>query len=99
MNPTELQALVDLVSRVGGWGVLVAFLWFGGRSFLSLAKDFATQIIARLDGIREAIMRQEGRDGLTHARLDTIEDKLDAHGIAISDVSRSLTQHIQNSKP
>lgn len=60
----------QLLERMGGWAVLCVFLWIGWRQFMELAKTFCTGVLAKLDGICEALNNHE-------RRLDRIDDKLE----------------------
>lgn len=81
--PTTSEPVVswiaDLVGKGGGWAAFLVFLYFGGRSFMTLARDFSTSVTAELQSIRTAITGQNSRvDGLS-AEIRSLSDKFDNH--------------------
>lgn len=66
----ESTFALDLLERLGGWGAFIIFLWLGGRQFMTLARDFSTGVLAKLDGIKDVLSGHE-------RRLDRIDDALE----------------------
>lgn len=63
--------VASLVERLGGWGAFLVFLWVGWRQFMTVARDFSSGVLSKLDKITEVLSGHE-------RRLDRIDDKLDA---------------------
>lgn len=68
--PEPAIDIASLVERLGGWGAFLAFLWIGWGKFMTLANQFSTGVLSKLDGIRDVLSGHE-------RRLDRIDDKLD----------------------
>lgn len=66
----ETDFFLSLLERLGGWGAFIIFLWLGGRQFMTLARDFSTGVLAKLDGIKDVLIGHE-------RRLDRIDEALE----------------------
>lgn len=66
----ETDFFLSLLERLGGWGAFIIFLWIGGRQFMTLARDFSTGVLAKLDGIKDVLSGHE-------RRLDRIDEALE----------------------
>lgn len=85
--------IADLVNKGGGWAAFLAFLFWGGRVFMALARDFSSKVVSELGHIREAIVGQERRVDSMVARLDTVNDTVQEHGQKIERLTSQLAQH------
>lgn len=66
--------MLALLERLGGWGAFIIFLWLGGRQFMSLARDFSTGVLAKLDGIKDVLSGHERRLDRIDEALEQIQD-------------------------
>lgn len=86
MTDTDpLSGLFNVAERMGGWGVLLVFLWVGWRQFMALATAFSTGVLSKLDGIKDVLQGHE-------RRLDSIDD-------ALEDIKRESTTHHNQQAP
>mgnify|MGYP000240411250 FL=1 len=66
--------MLALLERLGGWGAFIIFLWLGGRQFMTLARDFSTGVLAKLDGIKDVLSGHERRLDRIDEALEQIQD-------------------------
>ena len=86
MTDTDpLSGLFNVAARMGGWGVLLVFLWIRWRQFMALATAFSTGVLSKLDGIKDVLQGHE-------RRLDSIDD-------ALEDIKRESTTHHNQQAP
>ncbi len=69
--PDPAIDIASLVERLGGWGAFLVFLWIGWRQFMTLANQFSSGVLSKLDKITDVLGGHE-------RRLDRIDDKLDS---------------------
>lgn len=65
---------ISILKDFGGWGALLMALLFGGRSFMTLARDFSTRVVDKLDQICQAITGQERRVDKLTERVDQLRE-------------------------
>jgi len=75
--------IVEVIQSGGGWGAFLLALIWGGRAFMSLARDFSTKVVSELEKIREAIVGQEKRVDVLNERVQVMSNKVDDHGTKI----------------
>lgn len=66
--------MMAILERLGGWGAFIIFLWIGGRQFMTLARDFSTGVLAKLDGIKDVLSGHERRLDRIDEALEQIQD-------------------------
>lgn len=70
--PESVKDLADL----GGWvAFLIVTIW-GGRSAMSLARSFASDVVAEMRYIKDAIGEQRATIDSMEEQLDRIEKRL-----------------------
>jgi methyl-accepting chemotaxis protein len=76
MNTDPMAEFVgSLLKNFGGFGALLGMLFFGWRGFMALARDFAINVVAKLEEIKEAIHGNERRvDSLTEKVVQIAAD-------------------------
>lgn len=78
IEPSTPDSWLVLVERGGGWLVLVVFLAWGGRSFMSLAREFSTQVVQKLEDIRHTISEQKAQFSQLVNRVDSLHTSIDS---------------------
>lgn len=89
-DPNLPSSWIELVERGGGWLVLVVFLAWGGRSFMSLAREFSTQVVQKLEAIRVTIAEQQAEFAQLANRVNSLHDSVDHF-------SRRIDRHLPES--
>ena len=67
---------LEWIKDIGGWGAFLATVWFGGRSFLILARDFKEAVVSELKEINKSIRGQDSRINNMTVKIDRIERKV-----------------------
>lgn len=56
--------------------VLLGFLFYGGKAFMTLAQKFSTDVVAELKEIKNAISGQEIRVEALSAKIDSVHGEV-----------------------
>lgn len=80
--PDLLEAL-PLLERFGGWIVVCAILYFGGRQFMAVARDFSRSVKVELGWINDKLGTMIGTMAQHEARLDSVDRSLDELRISL----------------
>jgi hypothetical protein len=77
MSPDQsLTGILPLIKDLGGWGAFIAIVFWGGRNFMAMAKQFSTSVVAELQRIREAIQGQEHMVEKLSDRIDDVSQEV-----------------------
>lgn len=87
----DLAWVAELVNKGGGWAAFLAFLFFGGRAFMSLARDFCNKVVTALDKIEDAIVGQEKRVDMMTERLANVHVQVAQQGEKIERLAQKLS--------
>lgn len=74
---SDLASIGVWVERLGGWAVLVVFLYVGWRQFMLLATQFSSGVLTELRGINEKLTSMGSTMEAHESRLDSIDRRLD----------------------
>jgi hypothetical protein len=77
------DSFLTIIKDLGGWGAFIIAIAWGGRAFMSLAREFSSSVIGELKSIREAISGQEARVERLSDRIDDVHQQVEAQGIKI----------------
>lgn len=88
----ELQEALPLLERFGGWIVVVAFLWIGGREFLALARDFSKSVKGELRGLNDKL-------GTMIVTMERHESRLDSVDRSVDELRQILKNNVSKDHP
>lgn len=88
----ELQEALPLLERFGGWIVVVAFLWIGGREFLALARDFSKSVKGELRGLNDKL-------GTMIVTMERHESRLDSVDRSVDELRQILKDNVSKDHP
>lgn len=97
MQPAQDPSVfLKFVTELGGWGALVLFVaggmylaWRGGSAFMTLAREFSSNVIKNLEGIREEVGKHNERLKDLDERLERVDNRL---GTLTDDVRRQSAE-------
>lgn len=88
----ELQEALPLLERFGGWIVVVAFPWIGGREFLALARDFSKSVKGELRGLNDKL-------GTMIVTMERHESRLDSVDRSVDELRQILKNNVSKDHP
>lgn len=81
-----------MLERFGGWIVVVAFLWIGGREFLALARDFSKSVKGELRGLNDKL-------GTMIVTMERHESRLDSVDRSVDELRQILKNNVSKDHP
>lgn len=90
----NLSWIGDLINSGGGWAAFLAFLFFGGRLFMALARDFCNKVVMSLEKINDAIVSQERRVDLMTHQISQVAQQVGKHGESIERLMRHIATKV-----
>lgn len=86
---TSIDGLLPFLKDLGGWGAFIVVVFWGGRNFMSMAREFSTSVVQELQRIREAISGQEQRVEKLEGRIDDVHQEVRAQGERLEVIIRN----------
>lgn len=85
--PDDILGVLPLLERFGGWIVVVAILWIGGREFLALARDFSKSVKGELRGLNDKL-------GTMIVTMERHESRLDNVDRSVDELRQVIQHHV-----